>query len=750
MTLLNHSWSLLVFCLVLLTLPYWPQLPDLPWISVILTLTLFSLKYRWMRNLSLCLFAVLIASCHGHQAERQTQRLFANGLNITINGQVDSFFKQKSHGYEGTVVIRSINGQNLPRIGSTKIQLLSPIPLQINDQLVAQVRLKPIIGRLNQHGYDREAYAMVEGVSARASIDQKTPWRVVSRGSYQQQIKQAIDKQLSQASYYGLVLALIFGERQAISSDYWQGMKSTGLMHLIAISGLHIQLVFAIAIIVIRPLASRAFAARWLPYIGGLILAFGYAWLSNFAIPTLRALISCGLVTALSVANLRLAFKQQWLLVMVVMLLVSPMWALASSFWMSFSAVAVIYYTLTRHAHSGWLAQLLWLQAYFSLLLSPLSMYLFGGISAIGWAVNLIVVPWFSVIVMPSVLFVLAYELLIMIGGFEWVSGWGWLTWVFWPLEQVLLFEVNFWHSATQVGWKTSLLVALIVILLPIITLKACLFLATMTLTFWAGLDQVAPRWQMRIFDVGHGLAVAFHVKDRVILYDLGASWEQGSVAKSTIEPWLDWHGIKSIEAVFVSHDDNDHRGGLDDIQNKYSINRLYASAAQPNALPCIEGQTEVFDNLTFRVLWPIKAVRRAFNPHSCVIQVTDRVSGLSILLTGDIESVSEYLLARMGEGLQSDIMLVPHHGSRSSSTKALISRVKPQVAISSNAYKDRWKLPNKRVVERYLEQGAVWYDTGQDGMLIIDVYREHWDVRETRQGVNHSWYRQMLRNGVE
>lgn len=271
-------------------------------------------------------------------------------------------------------------------------------------------------------------------------------------------------------------------------------------------------------------------------------------------------------------------------------------------------------------------------------------------------------------------------------------------------------------------------------------------FLLSWTLWWW----QDKPRWQIVIFDIGHGLAVAIHDYRQVYLYDVGPSWPGGSIADQLILPWLQWYGFSEVKGLIVSHDDNDHAGGVSSVQKRLSIEAVIGSRWQESQRPCIEGQTFELAQIKMKVLWPKHQPQRAYNPHSCVVKVTDPASQFSILLSGDIDAVSEYLLSRQELNLKSNIVVVPHHGSRTSSTRAFIEQADPEVAISSNAYRGRWNLPNPAVVSRYTEQGAIWYDTGRDGMITIDIYDHSWQVNTTRRSTSHSWYRQMLRNGVE
>lgn len=749
MTLLNHSWSLLTFSITVLSVPFWPALPGTGWICAVLALTLLSLNYRRMRYLSVVLLAMLLGIAHGKFAQQQTQRLFENGLNITIKAEVDSFFNQIRHGYEGTVLIRSINGQELSFFTPIKMKLISPVAHELGDEIDAQIKLKRIIGRLNSHGYDRESMAMVEGVFGAGAIDEKYSWRVISDTSIKQKLYHRIGQAFNDSEYLGLVLALTFGERKDIAPQQWVQMQQMGLIHLIAISGLHIQLVFALGVVISRVLFSRSLFIRWGPHLVGLVVATGYAWLSSFSAPTTRALLTCILFTIIAMGNLHLSRKSKWLLIFALMLALNPFYALSASFWMSFTAVATIYLALSQHGSKPWWQRALWMQGYLTLFLAPIAAYLFGGISLSAWLLNLLVVPVFSVVVMPGILLALLVELSTLFVGLQTVEPWYWVSFALWPLARFFALDLGWWLQTSRAELWWIIVLCALVVLLRYVTRGALLWIG-LTL-FWL-MSEFFPtkRWQLVMFDVGHGLAIAIRESRHLYLYDVASNWPLGSVAEQVIIPWLNWQGVSEINGIFISHDDNDHAGGMAILREKFRGVTVLGSRNMNSDQACIEGSTFELEEVVLEVVWPHQQPERAYNPHSCVVRIRDKKLGLTVLLTGDIDAVSEYLLSRNGTAIASDVVIVPHHGSRTSSTKAFIETVKPKIALSSNAYQGRWNLPNEEVVKRYTDQGVVWYDTGRDGMLSIDVYHDNWQVTPRRTGTRNAWYRQMLRNRVE
>lgn len=213
-----------------------------------------------------------------------------------------------------------------------------------------------------------------------------------------------------------------------------------------------------------------------------------------------------------------------------------------------------------------------------------------------------------------------------------------------------------------------------------------------------------------------------------------------------------------SLDTIIISHFDSDHAGGVDESLAYYPNANLITSqqrvrATQP-VLPCIRGEHWRWHGLTFEVLWPPQMVRRAYNPHSCVVRISSAEQKDSVLLTGDIEAIAEWMLVREPETLRSEVVIVPHHGSKTSSMSKFVSAVDADIAIASNAFRGRWNLPNESVRQRYLRQGAVWFDTGQAGQVSgrfsSDCGGQNLHITTMRSVKGEPWYRQMLRKRVE
>ncbi|WP_114832953.1 DNA internalization-related competence protein ComEC/Rec2, partial [Vibrio cholerae] len=435
------------------------------------------------------------------------------------------------------------------------------------------------------------------------------------------------------------------------------------------------------------------------------------------------------------------------LLTLVAVLLWSPFASLSNSFWMSFLAVAIVLYQLASQSQRQvWWKALLWAQVFLVCLMAPVTAYFFGGLSVTAVLYNLVFIPWFSLVIVPALFLGL---LLMVVWPSVAAAYWPWVDWTFLPLDWALQFaDVGWWVVPIKVQGVVAASVA-IVLLYRFMSLKACSLLLGM-IGLWWWFPSLTPLWRMDVLDVGHGLAIVIEQDERAIVYDTGSSWPGGSYVQSVIEPILQQRGLRQVDGVILSHLDNDHAGDWQGLAERWQPNWIRASQLGTEFMPCIRGESWQWQSLHFTVLWPPQAVSRAYNQHSCVIRMTDTQSNHSVLLSGDVTAMGEWLLARDGAQLQSEVMIVPHHGSKTSSTAEFIAQVNPKLAIASVAKDNRWNLPNPQVVARYQAQQVEWLDTGHAGQISLFFYPDQLDWFTQRSLGWQPWYRQMLRKGVE
>lgn len=588
---------------------------------------------------------------------------------------------------------------------------------------------------------------------------------------------------LQDREYAGILLALAIGDRSGIPAEQWQVVQRTGVAHLLAISGLHVGGLALVILLVSKHLwRLSAGLCRWLPapraaVIFATLAAVGYAGLAGFTLPTQRALLMWLVVAACLWLRRRPAPSHGLCVALIVVLVLDPLAPLSAGFWLSFGVVAALLFGLgnrgrlrstiedftadnvnvknssshnasqslrwgqwrrraTQRLHDylvlGWRVPLIAAAA--SL---PKTKLWFGQVAWLTPLVNVVLVPVFSFVIVPAVLLSLPFVL---------IGGWGetiasalllgahHLIGILWQSLEM----ISNWPFAVSAGAETTttmlevLMIGLAVV--GVVVLLSPLSLSVRSLGVLLCLPLLLPsnaklnrgELQVAVLDVGQGLAVVLQTKNYVVVYDTGPSFRSGSTAaQHTLAPYLRHSGVDQIDRLIVSHGDNDHSGGVQVLQEAFDIGEVLVG--EPERLPpgiatksCQAGQKWVMDGVTFTIMHPHDPAAWQGNNASCVLHIKSK--HYALLLTGDIERDGELdMLQRVTpENLAADFLLLPHHGSNSSSTYRLIRTVKPRVAIAAAAKDNRWGFPKEAVVERWQQAGAAVVTTGEQGALMV------------------------------
>ena len=193
---------------------------------------------------------------------------------------------------------------------------------------------------------------------------------------------------------------------------------------------------------------------------------------------------------------------------------------------------------------------------------------------------------------------------------------------------------------------------------------------------------------------------------------------------RAVVVPYLRSQGVGGIDMLVVSHADNDHMGGVASLLKEYPVDDIRAGVPERvtihKARQCRRGGHWRWDGVDFVVLHPDARRYRKGNDASCVIRVESR-AGQRALLTGDIESIVEQrLLTDSPDRLSADVLVVPHHGSLTSSSPAFVEAIHPDYALFSTGYRNRFRFPREPVKERYREADSVLLDTAVKGAITV------------------------------
>nr|WP_299018194.1 DNA internalization-related competence protein ComEC/Rec2 [uncultured Photobacterium sp.] len=760
-----------------LSLHFWQFVPEYIWFITALMISGVVSYYFRFNFLIWVVAGAFVAKIGASTYTDAVQSLPIQQENITIIGEVSSLLNQNIPVTSFDFKVLKVEQRSTSLFTPLRVRLEWPYANNMKQgekwQLV--VKLRRPYGRVNRAGFDAERYYLGKGLHGKGVVISGGRVNEPENSQLPTSLRQRFfDRAISLTNgmdHQPYLLALGFGYRKGLDNDDWLRLRDSGLAHLMAISGLHIGLALLCGWWLgnmLRGIAPEWDSLHWLPLWCGLLFAFGYAWLAGFSLPTLRALLMSAV--AMSLIRLRVQWPgwQIWLFAFAACLCVNPLGSYSAGFWLSFSAVFILYFANVSGLRSDRLQglpatqrcrQRLLLLAKIQLVLLimmlPLQWQWFGGVSLLAPMVNFFAVPWVSTLTVPLILAA------ILVSGLPSVSG------LLWRLADYSLFPVlrlaelanGAWWSISA-SWAPFLIGAagclLLLWFLPFRKFKALhLVIVLVVISLQGGplstkeSSRLDSGWQLDMFDVGHGLAVLLRRNGAAVLYDTGNRWQQGSIATAVIEPVLLSYGISQLDGLILSHADNDHAGGMTDIVERLRPAWMRSSDRREGFAACIRGERWQWQQLDFRVLWPPKLVSRAANPHSCVIEINDRHlnpdNPTSVLLTGDIDAISELLLARLETELDPDILLVPHHGSKSSSTATWLSNMEPRYALVSVARYNPWQLPSPEVKARYVNKQATWLTTAENGQVSIKVKQGEVSVLRYRQEVEASWFRKLF-----
>jgi competence protein ComEC len=623
-----------------------------------------------------------------------------------------------------------------------------------------RVRLKRPHGLMNPGGFDYEAWLFQHRIRATGYVRQDAVNRRMGspRGYWVQRWRQRIRNQLQGVlpdPAGGMILALVTGDRSAIRPAQWNVMQRTGTTHLMAISGLHIGLVAGLAFFLGQ--SVWRFSRRgllWLPTpkagaITALLATLAYAALAGFSIPTLRALIMVSVVMLALLSSRPVSPSRTLSLALLLVLILDPLAVLAAGFWLSFGAVAIIFYGLTGQVarQSRW-RQAVRVQGWISVGLLPLLILFFQQASLVAPLANLVAVPVVGLLVVPlallgtfllgplpaagSVLLELASGILAMVYQ-------GLMTLGAAPFTQLSLAAASP-AAVIMAGCGVALL------LLP--RSAPGRWLGTILVLPLLLADPPRPpagqAW-LTLLDVGQGLSAVVQTRHYTLVFDtgprFGANFDSG---RAVVVPFLRQAGVNRVDTLVISHGDSDHVGGAESLLAAYPVQRILSSV--PAILPgqsvegCQRGQNWVRDGIQFRMLHPDEKAARLRNDASCVLQV--RAGDQTLLLTGDIEKPAERdLLRQLPDQLGATVLVAPHHGSNTSSTAGFIRAVAPQLVLFPVGYRNRYHFPSPQVIERYDDAGVARLDTANSGAIHLKLGGGELSPLAYRLTSRHYWY---------
>jgi competence protein ComEC len=615
-------------------------------------------------------------------------------------------------------------------------------PVSSGERWRLAVKLKRPAGLLNPQAFDYQAWLLAQRIGATGTIkegERLAPAQWAWRDGIRQRLF-TVDAQ----GRGGALTALVLGDGAGLSREDWQVLQDTGTVHLLVISGQHIGLLAGVVYLLIASLARFGLWPNrlpWLPWACGLAFtaALGYGMLAGFGVPVRRACLMLGLVL---LWRLRFRYLGAWwplLLALNGILLLEPLASLQPGFWLSFAAVAVL--ILTFGGRLGpWRWWQTWTRAQWLIAIGlfPLLLALGLPISLSGPLANLFSVPWISLVVLPPALLgtlllpvpYVGEKLLWLAGGL--IDGWfRGLGLVSGQVPAWVPTAVPLWAWVIGASGAFLLLLPRGVPMRPLGWPMLLMLVFSPKPMLQEGMAEV---WQL---DVGQGLAILVRTRHHTLLYDAGPRFGELDQGERVVLPTLRKLGAKGLDLMLISHAHADHAGGARAVARGLPVKRVVSG--EPSDLPvelkaerCESGRQWTWDEVDFQLWhWPLAGDS---NQNSCVLLI--EANGERLLLSGDIDAAAERALLDSPLALPTDWLQAPHHGSRSSSSRALLDVLQPKGALISRGQGNSFGHPHPTVIARYQKRGMAIYDSAEQGAIRLQLgrFEPPWTMRQERR----------------
>jgi competence protein ComEC len=669
------------------------------------------------------------------------------GRNVTLNGIVASLPAQLVRGMRFEFDVQAVETPDVHVPAHLSLGWYTAgIRVRPGERWRFSVRLRRPHGALNPGGFDLEAWMLERNLRASGYVRDvaATPperldpmlWQAgYAIDRLRDVLRERLQARLKDARYGGVLIALVLGDQRAIGEEDWLLFNHTGIAHLVSISGLHITMIAGLVALAVGTLwrrSARALAlapAQFAAAIGAMLGALGYCLIAGWGVPAQRTFFM--LATVAMALLLRLATRPATTLALAaaVVTALDPWAVLAPGFWLSFGAVAAIFYAVhgrTRPA-PGWRSHLLEAartQWVVTVALVPLTVVLFQQVSFVSPLANAIAIPLVSLVVTPLSLaaacFVPLPEPLEAIATPLLATAHALMVWlvallnwfVHWPGASVPVPAPPAWAALLAVLGAAWLLAP------PTWPLRWAGAVWLVPLFLWPAQRPKPGELWVTALDVGQGSAVIVETTNNVLVFDAGPRYSpQADAGSRIVVPYLRWRGIGRIDVLVLSHLDSDHSGGAVSILKALDVESVWTSIeptapllAQAGQLRrCSAGDQASLGQAALRVLHPTEfeytLAARNTNARSCVVEV--RLGSTRVLLTGDLPAAQERaLLARFAD-IRADLVSAPHHGSRNSSSDPFVSATAPRWVAVQAGYRNRFGHPDASVVARYRSVGA-------------------------------------------
>ena len=678
------------------------------------------------------------------------------------------------------VVWRTVTRSEMPRL----------VPGQVWR---AALILRAPRGLANPHGFDYEGYAFARNVRAIGRVRGTPVWQrdepfagsAVVVGRIRQALRARMRQHLDQRTYGAVLIALAIGDQDSVRPEHWRIFNLTGITHLVSISGSHVTMIAAIGGLLLASLGRRLrlwgrLLCEWIPArvmaaTAAVFVGFCYCVLAGWGVPARRTFFMLLVVCGALILRLPVSVSGVLCFAACILLVLDPWAPLATGFWLSFGAVAVLFSaaqqalgshesTTTRQRLWAAVKQASRLQWLITVAMTPALAFLFQQVSLTSPFANALAIPVVTFIVTPLALLVALLSVIPALGVLTAALAWlghAALSAVLVPITWLAqgrwsAFDVAAMPMTWLLGALFGTAWALLPLGIPVRWTGWCVMLPALA---WQPPRPDHGDWTLTALDVGQGAAVLVRTSAHNLLFDTGPTMGQTNAGERVVIPVLRAFGIRALDALVLSHADSDHIGGLRAVDSYFSVRQRYASFDLParlheGARRCAAGDTWHWDGVIFTFLHPELArppmsstdsnAKRKFktrkNARSCVLKISGRHH--TVLLPGDLPAQQERTLVHQYAGaLRADVVIAPHHGSASSSSAEFVRATQAQHAIALVGYRNRFGHPDLAVQRRWHKAGAMFWRSDLQGALTVRSKDSKLTVERQRDVGRRYWH---------
>jgi competence protein ComEC len=691
----------------------------------------------------------LWALAHAHLSLEPPFPETLQGRDVVIEGKVASLPVSGGGGVRFDFIVDSLRVEGKRHASPGRVRLSwyeTDTPISAGDHWRLGVRLKAVHGYMNPGGFDYEGWLFRKGIRVRGYVTRHGEKRRIDASGpmfdlqmLRQRIRNEIDISITNTTASGLLKALVIGDRSGLTDEDWELFRYTGTNHLIAISGLHIGIISGLAFLLgiriwkVIPRLPLLVPAPRAAAVASILAGGLYAGLAGFSIPTQRALLMLVIFMGSHLLARTSRPSRSFALALLSVTLVEPTSVLSPGFWLSFLAVGIILICLSgKTGKAGVLRSWGSLQGLIALGMAPALLIWQLQFPLVAPVVNFLAIPLFSFVIIPVCLVGTGLLLISPSWGAPVLSVAAWL------LEN----GMGLLSLAADMKLFASVSPGISPLLWPFIGMGSLLLLSPPGVPGrWLGLPLLLPLvyhtppvpqkgevW-MHMLDVGQGLAVVVRTHRHTLVYDTGPRYSPTfDAGAAVLIPFLEDQGIERIDTVVLSNGDDDHQGGVVSLASRFLIPRILGGEPDrvvgQNAEQCLAGMEWSWDGVLFRILHPDGLSKWSGNNASCVLSIQSPGGG--ILIPGDIEAAAEKrLIQQSREHLATDLLVIPHHGSKTSSGIQFANAAKPGFALVSAGYLNRYRFPREEVVARWKNQGARVMTTAEHGAISFQLHPE-------------------------